>query len=283
MTEVGSGRTGSEGAADEVAVVVGGHSYDEAALADLFDAACVGRWAWCDRGGVADLDLDTLSVEVRYDIAGLELARGHEPVAVDPTPEERAHLAALSEAGIGLLVLHHAIASWPTWDGWADAVGARFLYAPGRWRGRPWPASGYAMGRLDLQPVAAHPVTAGVSPFTIDDEQYLCPVSIDHEPLLRVAAPLAPDAAIDTHHEVTDGVRRAAPPQPALEPGAASVVGWCTSIGRSPVVVLLPGHGRAAFEHPDYRRLVANAVAWLGGAPARAWAERRARPGFAVL
>ncbi len=272
----------SEGRSDDIVVVVGGHSYDDTALAALLDATCGRRWRWCERDDVGALDVAGLSVEVRYDIAGLALARGREPEPADPTVAERTHLAALSQAGVGLVVLHHAIASWPTWDAWADGIGARFFYAPGRWGDRAWPASGYAMGRLELEPVAGHPVTEGVEAFTIDDEQYLCPTVPGLEPLLRVAVPLQPEAAIDTHHEVVVGERRPALDHPPADPAVASLVGWCTSVGRSPVVVLLPGHGRPAFEHPDYRRLIANAVDWAGSDDARRWAVDRGAPGFSV-
>ena len=53
-----------------------------------------------------------------------------------------------------------------------------------------------------------------------------------------------------------------------------------TALFSSPVVVLLPGHGRPAFEHPAYRRLVANAVAWVGSDDARRWAVQRGAAGF---
>ena len=55
-------------------------------------------------------------------------------------------------------------------------------------------------------------------------------------------------------------------------------IGWAKTAGRSPVVYLQPGDGPDTFAHPGYRRLVANAVAWVSSADARDWAAGHPTP-----
>jgi type 1 glutamine amidotransferase len=40
-------------------------------------------------------------------------------------------------------------------------------------------------------------------------------------------------------------------------------------------VYLLPGHSASTMEHPQYRRLLTNAVEWVASADAHAWARVR--------
>jgi type 1 glutamine amidotransferase len=42
--------------------------------------------------------------------------------------------------------------------------------------------------------------------------------------------------------------------------------------GRSPIVYIQPGDTAATFALPAYRRLLANAIAWVASAEAKAWA-----------
>jgi hypothetical protein len=43
----------------------------------------------------------------------------------------------------------------------------------------------------------------------------------------------------------------------------SALLGWAKCVANSRLVYVLPGHGRATMEHPAYRRLVANALAWV--------------------
>lgn len=246
--------------------ITGGHRFDCDAFAAMLDAAChalgwgwthetqpdAQRWLRSEHAGEWDAIL-------LHDLPGLALARGAEPTPVDPSPEVQRGVEELIAAGVGIVATHHALAGWPTWDGWADVLGGRFLYAPGRLHGAHVPASGYRMDTYRVRPVAGHPVTDGVEPFELTDELYLCPVSEgDVEPLLTTDADLSPASMIDTYREVRHGERVAAPPQPA-----SNLLGWAHAPGNSRVVYLLPGHTAATMQHPAYRRLLTNALAWV--------------------
>lgn len=178
---------------------------------------------------------------------------------VGPTHDERMALTEWIAAGVGIVATHHTLAGWPAWDGWADVLGGRFLYAPGQLHGAPVPASGYRMDTYRVVPVAHHPVCAGVAPFELTDELYLCPVFEDNVvPLLATDADISAGTMIDTHREVRHGEQVPAHDQPG-----SRLLGWATTPGDSRVVYVLPGHTPSTMQHPMYRRLLTNALGWV--------------------
>jgi type 1 glutamine amidotransferase len=263
--------------------VTGGHRVDLDAFAAMVDAVSAELgWAWVhaeqpaaqrwlrpEHAGVWDAIL-------LHDLPGLRLARGAEPTPDGPDGSVRRAVAELLQRGQGIVATHHALAGWPAWDGWADVLGGRFLYAPGELRGRSWPSSGYRMDRYRVSVVdPAHPVCDGVTSFELDDELYLCPV-FDSEvaPLLVTDADLDASAMISTYDEVRHGVRAPATGHPV----GTDLVGWAKSAGASPVVYLLPGHGAPTMEHADYRRLLRNALGWVASPQAHEWARATPTP-----
>ena len=207
---------------------------------------------------------------------GWPAARAPEPSG--PTPEVAAALAALLERGQGLVVTHHSLAGWPAWPGWADALGGRFHYAPGRLRGRDWPSSGTRIASYTATVAdPSHPVCAGVGDFPLTDELYCCPV-FEREvvPLLRTDADLDPRGFVSTYEHVLHG--EAAAPDCTGHPPASDLIGWATVAGRSPLVYLQPGDSAATFALPAYRRLVGNALAWVASSAAHDWARANPRP-----
>ena len=63
-------------------------------------------------------------------------------------------LSELLEAGQGFVFLHHALAGWPAWPGWAEVLGGRYHYAPASLRGRDWPDSGFRYARYTARVAA---------------------------------------------------------------------------------------------------------------------------------
>jgi type 1 glutamine amidotransferase len=249
--------------------ITGGHRFDLAALRGMLDGVCDAlgwEWAHATQPGAQNWlrgeHAGTWDAVVLYDIPGLALARGSEPEASEPSPSMKSGLLDLLAAGQGIVALHHALAGWPTWDAWADVLGGRFLYAPGVLHGVDVPASGYRMDRYRVDVAAPeHPVCAGVESFEVDDELYLCPVFEGRvTPLLTTPAAIGADSMIDTYREVRHGERVPAAPQPA-----SRLLGWARHHGASRIVYLLPGHGPSTMQHPQFRRLLANACAWVAG------------------
>jgi|GEM_PF-83563 len=158
-------------------------------------------------------------------------------------PADRARFVQVTTSGKGVVALHHALAAYPDWDDYAELLGGRYLFNPGKRDGREYPASSYRHDVRFRVRVADpdHPVTQGVTEFEILDETYKdFWVAPDVKPLL-----------------VTD------------EPSSSPVVGWAKTNGLSRWVFLQGGHDRHAWEHPAYRRLLEQAIRWVAE-PARA-------------
>lgn len=250
--------------------VTGGHRVDIDAFTAMLDAICAEHgWEW-EHAVQPDAQRHLSATAAQrwdavllHDIAGLSLRRGDVPRPVGPDLRTQAALLAMLDAGVGLVVTHHALASWPSWDRWAHAVGGRFLYAPGTLDGEPVEASGYRLARHRIEVVeATHPVCAGVQPFEVDDELYLCPVFEDEvTPLLVTTADMRGQGFVSTFDEVAFG--QAAVTCSGRADGSR-LVGWTTTCSASRVVYLQPGHGPETMGHPQYRRLVGNALAWVG-------------------
>ena len=203
-----------------------------------------------------------------HDIPGLRLERGAEPVIDGPDPQTAANMVNLLDAGQGLVVLHHAISAWPGWEGWAEVVGARFHYRPGRLRGVDLPSSGYRIDRFTVQVTdPQHPICADVTDFEIDDELYFAPVLNDRiHPILRQDADMDGALFQDTFDEVSNGsstgITCADRGQDGSLHGGSSLMGWTTTAGTSPVATLLMGDGPSTFANPMFRLLLGNALEW---------------------
>lgn len=149
--------------------------------------------------------------------------------------EERKNLQDFLESGKGLVVLHHALVNYSDWQWWyEEVVGARWLKQPGSTR---WKTTWKHDVVQKVYPVADHPVTRGIGRIDILDETYKGMwLSPRIEVLLR------------TDEETSDGP-----------------VAWIGPYRKSRVVVIQLGHGREAHLHPDYQRLVRNAILWTAG------------------
>jgi uncharacterized protein len=261
-----------------VLAVTGGHSFDLDAWRAMFTDICAERnWLWAHTvqpsaqqwfdGAQAGM-WDAI---VCHDIPGLHLKRGEPPVPIGPTDEQRAAITSMLDAGQGLVVTHHSLAGWPAWDGWATALGGRFNYAPGPLRDVDWPSSGTRIDSYTARVVAQHPVTADVDDFALTDELYLCPVFDDEVvPLLRADADFDPTRFMRTYEHVIVGEAYA--PTSAGHPPGSNLIVWAKVAGRSPVVYIQPGDTATTFSLPQYRRLLANAIAWVASPEAHRWA-----------
>jgi type 1 glutamine amidotransferase len=162
---------------------------------------------------------------------------------------------ALLKAGKGVVVLHHAIASYNDWDRYAEIIGAKYYLKPQTVNGVEKPKSGWKHG-VDIKVHVVdpqHPVTRGMKDFTIHDETYkLFDVSEDVTPLLTTA-----------------------------EPTSEKTIGWARTVENSRLVYLQSGHDHSAYENPNYRRLVHQAILWTARRSKRHTGEadpRHARP-----
>ncbi len=264
-----------------ILVVTGGHRVAMDEFLGSVAAVCTERgwvWAHVTRPSAQDWLTDELAGQwdaiLLHDIAGLKLKRGTEPIIDGPTAEEAQQWLNLLDAGQGVVVLHHAISSWPGWEGWAEAIGTRFLYRPGTLRGVELPSSGYRVGPYRIKVTdPAHPIAAGVQDFDVEDELYFAPVFEDRiTPFLEHDADTDGALYQDTWDEVTNGVSTGV--TCAGRGQASSRMGWTTTIQNSPVAVLLMGDGPATFAEANFRRLLGNALEYVSSDEAHADAQQ---------
>jgi type 1 glutamine amidotransferase len=265
-----------------VLVVTGGHRVDLEALLGMVAALADARgWVWAHAvqpSAQAWLDprhADAWDALLLHDLPGLYLRRGEPPHPIGPDPAVVTAVLGLLDRGVGVVATHHALAGWPAWDGWADALGGRFHYAPGTLHGRDWPSSGTRITDYTARVAAPdHAVCAGLDDFSLTDELYCCPVFEDRVvPLVRHDADVSPARFISTYEHVIHGEDAA--PDSTGHPPASDLVAWATAAAASPVVYVQPGDSGATFGLPGYRQLIGNAVDWVASAEARTWARGR--------
>jgi uncharacterized protein len=198
---------------------------------------------------------------VFYDMPGVD-PRG--PVMPETPASVVAAFERLTAAGTGLVFLHHALASWPAWPGYAEMVGGRYHFWPGTLRGQQWPDSGYLHDATHTVSVVAstHPVCAGIpAQFTLTDELYLAPVLTDSiTPLLRS------DFEFVTENFWSTGCAMRGNRYDRTgwhHPPGSDLVGWTRQQDRSRIVYLEPGDGPSAYRNQWVRRLWHNAVRWV--------------------
>ncbi len=148
------------------------------------------------------------------------------------TEEAKANLRRHLEEGKGLVVLHHALASYQDWRWWwKEVTGALYVLegTPGR------PPSTFRHGvPLITHTVADHPITRGVPEMYIVDETYK---NMWFSPGIQVL------------------IRTA-------DPSSDGPLVWIGPYRKARVAVIQLGHGPEAHRHPHFRKLVRNAILW---------------------
>jgi hypothetical protein len=269
-------------AGKRILVFTGGHRIALDDFLGAISAVCRDRgWVWAHATQpTAQAWLDPAyagcwDAILLHDIPGLALARGSEPAPIPPGPGVAEALVGLLDSGQGIVVLHHAISAWPSWEGWAEAIGGRFNYRPARMRGEDLPSSGYRISTFNVEVAdPSHPICAGITDFTIDDELYFAPVLNDRiTPFLTHDADMSGALFQDTFDEVTNGsstgVTCAGRNDDAGLHGGHRIMGWTTTAGSSPVATLLMGDGPSTFANPMFRTLLGNALDWVSGDDAK--------------
>lgn len=266
-----------------ILVITKGHPFDRQAFFGMLDAVlspdgpfAPGAVQWTHVEHPAAVALLNPSAVAQfaailfYDMPGLDFRPGG-LFFVDPPPELKAGLSALTDAGMPLFFLHHAVAGWPAWDGYAELVGARFHYRAGAGR----LDSGYRHEVMHkIRPVVEHAVTAGLEGgFTITDECYLLAVDeTDKLPLLRSDHAFFRDgfysaaAAVAGRLYANDGWEH---------PPGSDLIAWAKRSGNSPVLYFQCGDGPTAYENAGFRRVIRNGIDWLTSGAARDWALSR--------
>ena len=251
-----------------VLVVTGGHPFEREPFLDVFRSMEGVEFEHVEQPEVLDrvrpgaVDAD---VVLCYDMPGLRFTRDPaNPVEfVAPPTGYVEGLRALIESGVGFVFMHHAIASWPIDEAFAQLVGGRFHYQPGSLNGVGYPDSGYVFDVTHTVEVSDgdHPICSGLPPtFDITDELYCFPVDeANVTPVMRTTHPMtaegfhSADLAVRGQRNASDGW---------THPDGSSLVAWTRNVGAGHLAYLQFGDGPATYADVNFRRIVHNALAW---------------------
>ena len=251
-----------------VQVVTGGHPFEADPFFAVFDSFPDITWTKASTPSVGS------DVVVFYDMPGLRFTGGETPVEFpEPSSTVRSVLDELQSRGTGLVFMHHAVAGWPAWEGFAELVGGRFHYQPASLRGIDYPDSGYVFDVKHTVEIVdpSHPICDGLpSRFEIVDELYCFPVFEDSvTPIMRTDFPVhdpsrffSADLAIRGRRNSNEGWSH---------PAGSNLVGWVKKAGRSPLAYLQFGDGPVTYADPNFRRVLHNAIHWAASTAAREW------------
>ncbi len=212
-----------------VLVVRGGHSYDT----PEFEIMCVRL-----NGIVVDLVLtehmermSASEIDQQYDAILFLNQNKHYPTST----KNRKQYMDLANLGVGMVFLQFTLSSQPEWDEYHDLVGGKWFLK--NYETDPKKHSTYFTDlTLDIKVLdTAHPVTRGLSDFTMTDAYY---GNIYMDPEV--------DPLLGTDH-----------------PDIAKVIAWTHVYENSKVVYIMPGFTKGAYENPSYIRLIENSLGYV--------------------
>ncbi|MGQ2932067.1 MAG: ThuA domain-containing protein [Sphingopyxis sp.] len=250
----------------QLLVLSGGHPYEAEPFAGLL--ASFTGWTVTHlihpeaETAIAEGAAQDAAAILFYDMPGYRFEDG-KAATRPPSFTYRRAIADHFARGGGAVAMHHAIAGWAEWPEWAEMVGGRFLYAPGEANGAAHLDSGY---RHEVQYDAIvldpeHPVTAGLpSRFPLCDELYLAPVWGATKPLLRADHAFVRDNFYSAAQAVAGQMFSNTGWDHRPE---TDLIAWEKPVGAGRLVYLQPGDGPAAYADPNFRRLLANALAYV--------------------
>lgn len=266
------------GAKPNILLVTKGHPFEREPFFNIFDEMQV-NWTHVEQPAArlffSPAQAQDYDAMVMYDMAGITFGAGG-PMFEEPPQDYRDGLMQLLDEGKGLVFLHHAIASWPTWETFAEIVGGRFLYLPGELRGKPVADSGYRHKvRHRIRVLADHPITGDLpAEFPMTDELYLFEVFENSvTPLLASNYRFTKDNFHSAAKAVQEG--KMFDNEGWEHDDGSNLVGWVKSYGSSPIVYIQGGDDPGAYANQYYRQLVEQAIHWAAGDDAKKWAQNR--------
>ena len=209
-----------------VAVITGGHAYDVIGFREMF-AGFSGIKAYVQ--SLDDFASSEDHVRAEYDCIVFYNFQQETPDDTKCTWFTGMHRSVLEELAAndqGILFLHHGLLAYREWQTWSDLIGIQkrtFTYKPDQ--------------QVNLIPTAvAHPITAGMQPWTIVDEIYGMDEKLDGEVLLT------------TDH-----------------PESMNSIAWVREIGTKRVFCFASGHDHQTFVNPGFQEVLLRGIHWVSG------------------
>jgi len=258
----------------KILLSVKGHPYDRNAFFRIFEQqdriAFTAVEQPATQAVLESCLVDHFDALVFYDMPGIDFTKSP-PEFIDPPESLKKRFLELTQRGVGMVFLHHAIAGWPTWDEYGDIIGGRFRYLTAQKGGKPVQDSGYKHA-VDYcaRVLTTHPVTAGLPErFDVTDELYL------YEVFESGIIPLVTsDYTFDGDHfdSAAAAVSSGELNQDWQHARGSNLVGWVKRYNNSPIVYLQMGDAPAVFDNPHFQKLIFNAIDWVSSDEGSRWA-----------
>ncbi|MCF7848321.1 MAG: ThuA domain-containing protein [Kiritimatiellales bacterium] len=213
----------------KVLVITGTHKYDNPAFNAMFEQLdgldCTVKEMGKDPGAlfenIEDFAYDAI---VMYNFRQT-LSEPH-----------RKNFLKLLDKGVGLTVMHHAIAGFPDWIEYENIVGATYVLKEQTRDGKhyPRPTWKHDMDMNIKVEDSNHPITRGVTDFTIHDETYKGWIYHDGNHLL-----------LSTGHELSN-----------------HQIAWTHPHPKTSVFFIQLGHDKQSYDNPSLRRLIRQGIIW---------------------
>ncbi|NLP10043.1 ThuA domain-containing protein, partial [bacterium] len=209
-----------------VLILTGGHDFDRDAFFRMFKS--FGNVAYEER--VHPLSENAYTAEWCKRFDAVVFYDMHQQIS----PEQKSAFRRMASRGMGLVFLHHSLASYQNWPDFEKIIGGKYLLEAETRGGVTALGSRYRHDEEVRVRVAdrRHPVTQGLEEFILQDEIYSG---------YRTQPGIHPLITTD-HAESTP------------------IIGWANQYGKARIVYLQPGHDHHAFENPSYRQLVRQAI-----------------------
>lgn len=171
------------------------------------------------------------------------------------SPQQRANFVKLLQDGVGLVVLHHAVAAYPEWHEYPKIIGATYVLKKGVVRDgvkyeRPVWKHGVKM-KIHMED-PKHPITAGLGDREVLDESYKKWTYHKGNHLLQ-----STDCPLNNKQ-----------------------IAWTRRYGKARVFFTQLGHGPGIFTDKTFRTVIARAIRWTArrlGPPDPAPTGKKAR------
>ncbi|MBI5932026.1 MAG: ThuA domain-containing protein [Chloroflexi bacterium] len=214
----------------KTAVITGGHHFSVIAFQHLF-RQMAGIDAYVQH--MADFVTSSSEARAEYNVLVFYTHLKHELVDMGPPPGQndtvQSVVEALGKTPQGIVMLHHSLLAFPTWQAWDQIVGItnRQLTHYAHHEAIP-------LNIVDPQ----HPIMDGLKDWTITDETYRMPDAIQG----------------DNHILMT-----------TTHPKSVKTIAWTRQYKASRVFCLQLGDNAVAWEDANFAQLLRQGIQWSSG------------------
>jgi uncharacterized protein len=174
------------------------------------------------------------------------------PEQVLLTDTQKQNFLKFFEEGAPAIFLHHSLLSYRQWEQFTEIIGGRYynkhplINEQGDTLQSVYQHDvRYRVNIVDVK----HPITMSMEDFDILDEVY-------------------------NHYYVKDDVEVLLTTD---HPLSGHKLGWVNTFGKSRIVFLINGHGETAYNNPNFRKLLYNAIHWVALQKKRGFPEKNVR------